>query len=168
MQIKPGSTCWQIDSDRLSGPLSDGDWLKLLSHRLIDIAAAHPGDQLYGATWFGPSVDFGSPSFSIWFALQGPKMLRDQVDAALHKLLPRQSIKNDITDVSQLGWKAELYIDQGQVWRPLDAVTWECVQSSKSKTQNKEEPLAVARSEATDQQPDSPNPLPPVKRIRLS
>jgi len=128
LSIKPGTHCWQIDSDRLSSPLDEGGWLEKLSERLIEVAVEHPNLTLYAATWVGPSVEFGSGGWSTWFAMKGPKVLRDRIAAVLRELLPSRLLKTGITDASQSSWLDSLYIAQGCVWRPWDASEWICVQ----------------------------------------
>lgn len=130
LSIKPGTSCWQIDSDRLSAPLNEGGWLEMLSEQLIAAAAKHPDLTLYAATWVGPSGEFGLLGRATWFAMTGPKLLRECVATVLRRLLPRTLVKEGLTDSSQTGWYDLLYIEQGHVWRPWDASEWRCVQLS--------------------------------------
>lgn len=129
LSIKPGVHCWQIAEDQLDDNLRSGGWLTVLAQRLLAVAAEHPDQTLYCATWVGPSSDFHMPAFSTWLSLSGSQELKKLVGKALGKLIPHRWIRDDFTGSSQTGSWGALYIDSGQVWLPADAASWVSVDS---------------------------------------
>lgn len=142
LPIKSDMRCWQIDDQRLESPLDNGRWLDRIIENLIIDAKEHPDQTLYGATWVGPSVEFGWMGSSTWLAFTGSKLLRDRAAKTVAKVLPGNFVKEGITYPSQTNWTGVLYIRDGHAWQPLDAVEWFRVN-----------PKAKARSNAQSKAP---------------
>lgn len=168
--IKVGTKCWQIDVDRLKPPLDNGNWLDRLSEGLVTIAADHPDQQLYAASWVGPSVEFGYMGRSIWLALRGSRSLATELENVLRRLLPQQRVKNSLTDASQSGWVSELYIDQGHVWRPWDASAWSRVEFGKPNSASHEEATSGSKAagDEGDGRPLDSAPQPSSPEVKLA
>lgn len=73
----------------------------------------------------GQSVNFGSPTFSAYFGVAGKKNVLDLIVKYFRKI---SGIKVRLGEyISTSSAICEFHIQDGYVWRPVDAVTWSTV-----------------------------------------
>lgn len=148
--IRPGSVCWQINSDELAPPLDDGDWEDALANSLIDLAEAHEGSELVCSTNSAESVDFGHQGFSIWIACAGSPPMVSACGDLIQELIPSHQLRKCLVDASQR-WDERIRMADGKVWRPQDAATWADLADDSDII---DEPSDVSRDDEADEDSD--------------
>lgn len=70
----------------------------------------------------GMSVNFHDPTSSAFFAVAGPKIVLNQILQGFQRV---PGIRVRFSDyISTSGTRRQFHVQEGEVWRPLDAITW--------------------------------------------
>lgn len=73
----------------------------------------------------GPSINFGRPTNSIFFAVAGPERLLIRVHAALAAVSGAKVRFGDCLSASSC--IPNFHLQDGKLWRPIESDTWEAV-----------------------------------------
>ena len=125
----------EIDVDGLSsegGTYQYGGWEDLIQR----IAAQWVQQNSYSGTgtiwaWGTPSTNFHRQSFSMFYAVLGmPQKFREYLGERIMVLGEYVRAYSDyVVPNIETGWDARCHIEDGKVWKPQDAESWEEVEA---------------------------------------
>lgn len=124
--LTSGTPVPTIEVDIDSFQPDDSDIYDLTRAALSDYAKANPKTKATVYMYFTQSVNFGEPTSSEFFAIDGPIAVLEAL-LATFKRNPglRCRFSDSIKPEHHLRWA---HMEDGQLWQPVEAYTWSSVE----------------------------------------
>ena len=117
----------EVDNDAIVGPYANGEWEPLVGSFTFDwVQAEHFSKLATIWMWLSPSVNFHHPGYSVFIAQFGlPVAFFRALESHLSSLLPGKIRLSDHVQPNRSdGWRSRIHVQDGKVWKPLDAIEW--------------------------------------------
>ncbi|WP_149137306.1 hypothetical protein [Cupriavidus campinensis] len=98
------------------------DLISAMTRYLTSVASANETMRVTVYAYQTPSVNFHEPTNSLFFGVAGPKSILHGINEAIGSLHDARLRFSDYISIAQS--IVDCHVEDGKVWRPLDAVTW--------------------------------------------